>query len=401
MKKAEITVPKDHRDSVEEVLESYSEDFSVSDTQIRGEDFIEIKITLESGQIDALTEDLKGITDLDAGDLVIDVFDEKAHLEKGKKVTGGTADLSVQEMYQKAFQFSSLDRTSSLLVALGAGIAVFGVAMENLMVVVGAMVIAPMLGPFISTSFGAVIGDRELIRESVLEAISSIAVGFGSAFLVSLVIPLKPNPLMELIANPGFVTVPLSLFVGSAAALTFATEAREALAGVAVAIALVPPTAVAGASLSIPNISLFLNSSVVVITNVSALILAGSLTFKFYGISPTTYYRKKVSEEKLKKALAISGVSLLLIATALGYLSYIDLKNSQTEAEATTFLQDQLGDRILRMEVSPAGDTVDVDLVVIDPDFTHAELQDLLSNHLDNDVNLRMITVDGGVETGG
>lgn len=397
MKRVEVTVPKEDEETAREIITGYEEDVTVSEAEKDGKTVAQFQLTLASDAIDDFTRDLKEVKDLETGELTIEVLEEVAHIEKGKRRESGSASISVQEMYQKAFEFASVSKTSYMLIALGAGIAVFGVAMENVMVVIGAMVIAPMLGPFISTSFGLVMGDQQLIQDSLLYGMESLLIALTVAFLVALPLPLQPNPLMRLIANPGFVTIPLSLFVGAAAALTFSTEAREALAGVAVAIALVPPTAVAGASLAIPDIRIFFEVSLVLITNVTALVLAGSLTFKMYGVSPQTYYRQKVSEEQLKKALAISFASLLLITVAVGYLSYRDFQETTARSQVTSFIDNQMDDRVLRQQVIVSRDGVTVDLAVVDPEFTEAELEELLSNRVGRPVDVKMVEVQGGV----
>ncbi|MDY6768992.1 MAG: TIGR00341 family protein [Candidatus Nanohaloarchaea archaeon] len=401
MKRVEITVPAGDEDAAREIIEAYEEDITASEAEKEEGKVVQFQITLGSEDIDDLTEDLKEVKDLESGELTIEVLEETARIEKGKRQEGGTSTISVQEMYQKAFQFASVSPTNYALIALGAGIAVFGVAMENIAVVIGAMVIAPMLGPFISTSFGLVIGDRQLIEDSLLYAAESLLIALTAAFLVSLPLPLQPNPLMRLIANPGVVTIPLSLFVGAAAALTFATEARESLAGVAVAIALVPPTAVAGAALAIPHLTIFFDVSLVIITNVTALVLAGSLTFKVYGISPSTYYRQKVSEEELKKALAISLASLVLIGAVVGYLSYRDFQNTAARSQINAFIDNQMGDRVLQRQVEVSQDEVTVTVAVVDPQFSSSELGELLSNRVDRNVTVKMLAVQGGVERGG
>ncbi|MCJ7479278.1 MAG: TIGR00341 family protein [Candidatus Nanohaloarchaeota archaeon QJJ-7] len=401
MKRVEITVPDDEEDAVHEVIQEYEEDITSSKAENEGEDVIQFQVSLSSDNIDELAEELKDLKELESGELTIEVLEETARIEKGSRVKGGSSSISVQEMYQKAFEFASVSKTSYALIALASGIAVFGVSMENLMVVIGAMVIAPMLGPFISTSFGLVIGDRRLIGDSIRYSAESLVVATSAAFLVSLVVPLQPNALMRMIANPGFVTIPLSLFVGAAAALTFSTEAREALAGVAVAIALVPPTAVAGASLAIPDFQIFFDVSLVIVTNVTSLVLAGSLTFKVYGISPSTYYRKKVSEEDLRKALILSGVSLLLIISVVGYLSYVDYQNATAKTQVNSFIDNQMGDRVLQKSVDVNSDRMDVSIAVVNPEFSESDLEELLTNRVGRTVDVKLLEVQGSVEDGG
>jgi len=210
---------------------------------------------------------------------LIETLEQTTHIEKGKKQEGGSEDLSTYEMYTKAFDFSKYNNSSWALIALSSIIAVIGLAIENIIVVIGAMVIAPMLGPFISASFGIVVGDTKISRESVINGVGGVLLAVFTAFLIGSVVDIDFNSLMQMIAEPGVGTIPLALAVGSASALAFSSEARETLAGIAVAIALVPPSAVAGLTLASLNIQMFLNVSLVIIANLMSLILAGSITF--------------------------------------------------------------------------------------------------------------------------
>lgn len=401
MKRLEVTVPEKQSDDVQEVLSEYSDEVTSSDVEKEDKDFKEFNLTLDSEDIDELTEKLKELKGLETGDLTIDVLEETTQIEKGKRHEGGTSALSVQEMYTKAFEFSSFNPTAWALIALAVGIAVFGVVMENIMVVIGAMVIAPMLGPFISLSFGLVIGDRRLIRESMFYGAMSMLFGIVTAFLLSLLVswmlPLRITSLMRLVAEPGFTTVPLSLLVGAAAALTFTTEMRESLAGVAVAIALVPPAAVAGLTLAMRHVSLFLQVSLVLLTNIMALLLAGSITFKLVGITPTTYYRKKVSEEQLRKVLIVSFASILVIGGIVGYLSYEDLQRERLQAQVDTVIDNHVQQNILTRSVDISGDTVDVTLAVVNPDISGGSLEAELEAVTNQEVSVTLIAVDGEV----
>lgn len=402
MKRLEITVPNKQAEKVREVLSEYSEDVTSDEVEKEDKKFVEVRVSLNSDVIDAVTEELKEIKDLETGDLTIDILDQTAMIEKGKRREGGTTTISVQEMYSKAFEFASFGPSSWALIALASSIAVFGTIMDNVMVVIGAMVIAPMLGPFISLSFGLVVGDRRLIQDSVFDGVLSILFGVAVAFVISLLIsfllPLPVTPVMQLIADPGFATVPLSLLVGAAAALTFTTEMREALAGVAVAIALVPPAAVTGLSLAILDVPLFIDVSIVLITNIVSLVLAGSITFKLVGITPSTYYRKKVSEEQLRKALLISIFSILVLGGIVGYISYFDLQNENIRTEVDSIISEAMGDSILLEDVTVSRTTIQVRLAVVNPPTTAEDLEDLIEARTDRAVEVSLIAVEGEVQ---
>ena len=396
MKRLDITVPGKNEKEVEEVLEEFSEDITSSDVEKEDKKYIQFQVTVKSEKIDELTESVKHIKDIESGDLTIEILEETARIEKGKQMESVSAQLSTQEMYSKALSFSTFNKNSWVLIALSAGIAELGIIMGNVMVVVGAMVIAPLLGPFISASFGLVIGDRRLIQDSLVNAF----MGMALAVLIAFIIP-KPtfeeaNALMMLISNPNFVTIPLSLFVGSAAALTFVSGSKEQLAGVAVAIALVPPAAVAGLSLSLGNISMFFNTLLIIFTNMASLILAGSLTFKLTGVSPSTYYRKKVSEEKFKKAVVISVISILLISGIVGYLSYQNIKAGNLKTEVNGFIDEQFSGNILSKEVVISENAVSIKVVAVNPQVNATQLEHELTAITGlNNIDVRITSVEG------
>jgi len=395
MKKVQVTAPEDARDLIETILSEYEDDLTVAEVEKDDEPFIRFEVSVDSKDIDELTQAVKEIKQVESGDLTIDILEERATIEKGKRREGGSSILSVQEMYAKAFEFSTFNMTSWVLIALASSIAVFGLVTENVIVVIGSMVIAPMLGPFMSASFGLVIGDRKIIKESVFYGLLSILLAVTFAFLISIPFPMELNDLIRLIAEPRFATIPLSLAVGSAASLTFMTESRESLAGVAVAIALVPPSAVTGITIAMGNADILFDVLLVMGSNVSSLIFAGSITFKLAGVKPSTYYRQKVSEQQMQNALFISLTLLLLIGGMMTFLSYQDLQDSYVRSDVVDEIDTAFGDRVLRQDISVSPGQVTVELAVVDPQYTEADLSDQLEARTDRDVEVRMLAVAG------
>ncbi len=394
MKRIDITVPKEDKEKVQEAIEEFSDDIVVTQAKKDGNKVIQFQIAIKSKDIDPLIEEVKHIKDLDSGELTIEVLNETAHVEKGKRVEGDSSVVSVQEMYQRAFEFSTFNAHAWFLIALSAGIAELGILIESVIVVVGAMVIAPLLGPFISASFGLVIGDRRLIQDSLMHAALGVLLAIGAAYLISTPVTSEVNSLMRLISNPTFATIPLSLFVGSAAALTFASGRDENLAGIAVAVALVPPAAVAGLTLSMGNFAMFADVMLVLLTNLASLILAGSATFKFLGISPSTYTRKKISEERLRQAVIISLVSIIIIGVIFGYFSYQNIQASRIQSSIDSVIKNEFGNNILKYETTLEDSTAHIELVVVDPGISQQELTRKIKRKTDRKVRLDLIGVE-------
>ncbi len=393
MKRLEITVPKKKTEHIESIVKDFCDDVTYNNVEKDNGDFVQFQVVVKPEYIDELIEKVRHVKEIKSGELTIDILEESAKIKKGRKMEHVSSKMSTQEMYSKALSFTKFDIVSWILIMLSAGIAVFGIMLENVMVVVGAMVIAPLIGPFISTSFGFVIGDRRIIKDSFLNAVFGVFLALAVAFIIPKPGFQEPNSLMILIANPTLIMVPLSLFVGSASALTFVSGNKEQLAGVAVAIALVPPAATSGISLSIGAMSTFLNSLVVILTNMSALILAGSVTFKVLGVSPSTYYRKKVSQKKLRQAIMISAFSMIFITAFLGYLTVQNIRTTNINTEMESIIDSNFAGNILSKEITISEQQVHIEIVAINPDVNLKSLKEELRASTSRDVSVDLIAV--------
>ena len=386
MKRIDITFPEENQEKVREILEKYGEDSPVFfEVSRNGKGCLRCELVKDSAEIDELIEEIRGITDIKSGDLLIEALEQTTHVEKGKRQRGGSEDLSVYEMYSKAFDFSHFNISSWALIALSSIIAVIGLAINNVIVVIGAMVIAPMLGPFISSSFGIVVGDTKISRESLLNGIGGVGLAVGVALLIGLMFEIRFNPLMRMIAEPGVGTIPLALAVGSASALAFSSEARETLAGIAVAIALVPPSAVAGLTLASLNLEMFFNVSLVILANLMSLILAGSITFLLIGVKPRTRYKEEISKKKLRKALTVTVSSIIIISAAVGYLTYSEYQQTSAVNQIETVLDESYNAEILSQEINTDSE-IEVNLIVVNPDISEEELERVLEASVDREI---------------
>jgi uncharacterized membrane protein len=79
---------------------------------------------------------------------------------------------------------AKLHRTYLALVGLAAIVAAIGLANDNTAAVIGAMVVAPLLGPQMAIALGLVLGDGTLVRRALITAFA----GFSLTLLLSLVL---------------------------------------------------------------------------------------------------------------------------------------------------------------------------------------------------------------------
>ena len=104
----------------------------------------------------------------------------KKEAEKSKQ--GKRTGTSREELYHVIEQNAQIDLNYFLLVILSSIVAAVGMLENNIAVVIGAMVIAPLLGPNIALAFGTVLGDSKLMLRAL------VCSGIRHAFGISIII---------------------------------------------------------------------------------------------------------------------------------------------------------------------------------------------------------------------
>ena len=191
---------------------------------------------------------------------------------------------------------SRLSSTFMVLLILATMIATFGLFINSGSVIIGAMLLAPLMQPIVSLSMGV------LRQDSVLELTSArtIAVGVLSVLLTAAAIAwFIPIDKMTTEMSGRLSPTTLDLFVaiasGMAAAYAKSNEKISAsLAGVAIAVALVPPIAVAGIGVGWGAWHMFSSAFLLFLTNLVGIVLAAALTFVMLGYSPIRVAKKGI-----------------------------------------------------------------------------------------------------------
>ncbi len=207
-----------------------------------------------------------------------------------------------EELYEQVAGGARLDGTYLLLVFLSTVVAAIGMAEDNVAVIIGAMVIAPLLGPNIALAFATSLGDRDLAGRSLVTALA----GLGLALVLTLALGLLwPGELVstEVMARTdvGLDSVALALASGAAAVLSLTTGVSSTLVGVMVAVALLPPTVAVGVLLGTGRWELAGGAALMLAVNVVCVLLAAKLVFLAKGVSP----RGWLAQDRVKQSRAL------------------------------------------------------------------------------------------------
>jgi uncharacterized hydrophobic protein (TIGR00341 family) len=224
--------------------------------------------------------------------------------------------VSREELFTRVSDDLDVNRVYIGLALLSSIVAAVGVMRDDVAVIIGAMVIAPLLGPNVAMALATTLGDMTLLRRAVTTNLVGVATGLGVAIALGLALGVDPMvPAIASRTHVGFGDLALALAAGSAGTLAFTRGLSGAVIGVMVAVALMPPLVVCGLLLGAGYLDRALSALLLVAANVICINLAGVAMFLAQGVRPRRWWE----EDRARRArrLAIAIWAGLLVALAL------------------------------------------------------------------------------------
>ncbi|MDG5766899.1 TIGR00341 family protein [Balneolales bacterium ANBcel1] len=212
--------------------------------------------------------------------------------------------------------------TYLMLMVLSTILATFGLFADSAPVVIGAMILAPLMAPIISLSMATLRQEKKLILGSIYTILAGLGLSFAFAVAITWVTPIHtPNSEIMARTSPNLLDLGIAVTSGVAGAYAHAREeVAKTLAGVAIAVALVPPLAVAGIGLGWMDWNVFSGATLLLLTNLAGMVLAGSVTFLLLGYSPFRLATKGVF-------VSLAAVVIFSIPLYLGFQHMIFERN--------------------------------------------------------------------------
>jgi len=201
-----------------------------------------------------------------------------------------------------------------IMNALATVIACCGLLQDSAAVVIGAMVIATLIGPITGIALALVDGNNVLLRNALLAAASGSFLTFCIALLFG--VTQRDTPLTrEFLARtqPTLLDLVIPLAGGAAGAYACVSQRLSVgLVGVAIATALVPPLSVCGICFGRGDFTLSLGAFLLFLSNVVAIQLASSTVFWWWGYNERTWHASWARSALLRN-LPSFGVLLVLV----------------------------------------------------------------------------------------
>jgi uncharacterized hydrophobic protein (TIGR00271 family) len=239
--------------------------------------------------------------------------------------------------------FEQPDRTNKLaafwvMLLLSVTIATLGILQNSTAVVIGAMLIAPLMTPIIGAAAAAVNGWQTRIMASMGLVVAGVAASIGLAFVIGAwapqLVPLTTNPQVVSRVNPNLIDMGIAIAAGAAGAFANVNKRVSAsIAGVAIAVALVPPLGVVGLTLHAGMFEDAFGAFMLFMTNLVSIILAAMIVFGLTGFAPISSMRHNAIE--IKRVAFTVAVAAMLIAIPLAFTvsSVLSTATRQNEAQ--------------------------------------------------------------------
>lgn len=229
----------------------------------------------------------------------------------------GPLRISREELHQDLSGSTRISAVYLTTVALSTLVAAVGLMSSSVAVVIGAMVIAPLLGPNVALSLAATLGDVDLAWDALKANLAGVGAALALSVLVGVLLPVDPT-VSEIAGRtdvePGDIV--LALAAGAAGTLAFTQGLSAAVIGVMVAVALLPPLVAAGLLLGAGETALAYGAFLLVAVNITCVNLAGVVTFLLQKVQPRTWWEAERATRASKIAVA-SWIGMLLLLILL------------------------------------------------------------------------------------
>ena len=297
-----------------------------------------------------------------------------------------------KELFVSVRENANITSIYITLMILSVLIATTGLFQNSAPVIIGAMILAPLMGPIISLAMGISRADKSLINNSLTTLGVGIFVALLFSFVYTLFIPLDLlTQEMESRVHPNTLDLMVAVFSGIAGAYANAkSEVAKSLAGVAIAVALVPPLSVTGIGIGWGDLDVIMGSFLLFMTNLVGITLAATVTFIVLGYSPV---------KRAKKGLISVSVLLGLISIPLffSFQSIIIQSSDFSKIEDIKHLTINNKEvRINFMKIKPSKLHTVIELEVISSSSLDGEdfekIKGLIQSRVEKKIKLEIVT---------
>lgn len=284
------------------------------------------KILLSSGEVEPLVDCLAG-NFKDVKDFRLLLLPVEASLPRPEStensfgLTTAPNRINREEIYTNVAGSVHFSWTQISLLFLSSTIAAVGLIRNSEVLIIGAMVIAPLLKPNMALAVATILGDLTLVVRTIRIGLIGILLPIGFSIVIGLLYPISPDiPEIAIRTKLTLADIVVALASGAAAAISLTAGQISSIVGVMVSVALLPPLVTWGMLMGSGEWEPAFGAMLLVTANIASLNLAAIATLLLQDVRPTSWW-ENLKAKKLTKIA--TGAWVLLLA---GLISVIFIK---------------------------------------------------------------------------
>jgi len=379
MRLVQVLIPEGTRSAALDALDSQGIDYAVFDEVGRGDFEAMVQFPVPPSGVEPVMDELiaAGIRE-DAYMIVLPTETVVSQRLSALAERFPGLRISREELYARAEDLSPANSTFFAFLILSTVIATTGLLLDSAATIIGAMVVAPLMGPAVSASVGTILDDPVMTRRGLklqvvglLAAIVTAAV-MGWFLQQTVLIPpgldIRTIPQVAERTSPNFLSLFLALGSGIAGSLSIMRGSGSTLVGVAIAVALVPPAATSGLGIAFGLTGVAIAGAVLVVVNLLAINVSALILFWIAGFKPLDAGSFEGIRASIVSRIVVFAVAIALLSIVLGGVTWTTFQAQSFEQQTRSELQQQFDE----------ADIEGVELVSMTVDFEPIDL--LLGN---------------------
>jgi uncharacterized hydrophobic protein (TIGR00271 family) len=248
-------------------------------------DFIQCVVGAElcSVVVSVLTE--LGVAD--RGSITIDRLDAAVSVRHVDRDPGAVV---WEELEQKTATMAKLSTGFLIYLMAATVIAAVGILTDSVVLIIGAMVVGPEMGPLAGLSVGVIRRRRELVRQSLITLVIGFALAIVAAFVVTwafrgtgvapVTLDASQHPATLFISRPDAFSVVIAAICGVVGMLSLTTASSGTLIGVLISVTTIPAAGNFGVAAAYGHSEEMWGSLIQLGVNVAVIQVAGLITLR-------------------------------------------------------------------------------------------------------------------------
>ena len=346
MRLVQVLIPEGNRQPVLRALDDQGIDYAVFDETGRGEFEAMVQFPVPPTGVEPVLEDLRaaGVSE-SAYTIVLPTETVVSERIVALEALYPGDRLSREELKANAQSLAPELLTYFAFIVLSTVIATGGLLLDSAATIIGAMVVAPLMGPAITASAGSVLADRDLAARGIALQVTGlvlaivVAAAAGALLRGTVIIPpgtdIRTIPQILERTSPDFLSLFIAFGSGIAGAISVSRGSGSTLVGVAIAVALIPPAATAGLGIAWGFSGVAASATVLVLVNLLSINLSALAIFWFSGYRPERRTHRDSARSSVLRRGAVLVVALVGLSVVLGLVTFASYQTTTFEQQAT------------------------------------------------------------------